>query len=58
MKLLAMFHCLSIAWDRGARVVECQSDSLDAVTLVNFVPLSRHLYASLIWDIKDLLGRD
>lgn len=57
MELLAMFHGLRIAWDRGARVVECQSDSLEAVTLVNYFPPSRHLYASLIWDIKDLLAR-
>ncbi|XP_057425690.1 uncharacterized protein LOC130719059 [Lotus japonicus] len=58
LELLAIFHGLSMAWDRGARDVECQSDSLDAVTLVNSAPPSRHMYASLIWDIKDLLGHE
>lgn len=38
--------------------MECQSDSLDAVTLVASDPGSTHVYASLVWDIKDLLGRD
>lgn len=42
LELLAIFHGLSLAWDRGARSVECQSDSLDAVTLVNSIPPSRH----------------
>ncbi|XP_057450644.1 uncharacterized protein LOC130742570 [Lotus japonicus] len=57
LKLLAIFHGLSLAWNRGVRAVECQSDSLDAVKLVSSVPPLRHSYASLIWDIKDLLSR-
>lgn len=32
-------------------------DSLDAVTLVKFVPSSRHLYASVFWHIKELLNK-
>ncbi|XP_057438018.1 uncharacterized protein LOC130730125 [Lotus japonicus] len=34
LELLAIFYGLSMVWDRGDRNVECQSDSLDAVTLV------------------------
>lgn len=58
LELLGIFHGLRLAWDHGARIVECQSDSLDAVSLVHATPSPRHIYASLIWDIKDLLGRD
>lgn len=58
LELLAVYHGLRLAWERGARRVECQSDSLDAVTLVHSIPCSTHVYASLVWDIKDLLGRD
>ncbi|XP_057444725.1 uncharacterized protein LOC130736969 [Lotus japonicus] len=49
LELLAIYYGLSSAWDRGARTVKCQSDSLDAVTLVNSSPSSsKHIYASLI----------
>lgn len=58
LELLAIFQGLSMAWERGYRVVDCQSDSMDAVNLVMSVPPTRHLYVSLIWDIKDLLARD
>lgn len=57
LELLAIFHGLSFAWDRGYRLVECQSDSLDAVNLVLSVPPSTHLYAAVVWDIKGLLDR-
>ncbi|XP_057418881.1 uncharacterized protein LOC130713097 [Lotus japonicus] len=57
LELLGIHQGLTLAWERGYRVVECQSDSLDAVNLILSVPPSRHLYASLIWDIKDLLSR-
>ncbi|XP_057453140.1 uncharacterized protein LOC130745004 [Lotus japonicus] len=53
-----MYHGLSLASDRGARDVECHSNSLDVVSLVNSVPSSRRSYAALIWDIKDLLDRE
>lgn len=56
-ELLALFLGLTIAWNRSYCVVECQSDSLDAVTLVKFVPSSRHLYASVFWHIKELLNK-
>ncbi|XP_057418651.1 uncharacterized protein LOC130712852 [Lotus japonicus] len=56
-ELLAIYYGLNLAWDYGARKVECQSDSLDAVNLVLSNPSQRHMYASLIWDIKDLLAR-
>ncbi|XP_057444948.1 uncharacterized protein LOC130737208 [Lotus japonicus] len=32
-------------------------DSLHVVVLVKYTPSSRHVYAPLIWDIKDLLSR-
>ncbi|XP_057432665.1 uncharacterized protein LOC130725457 [Lotus japonicus] len=57
LELQALFHGLTVVWEQGYRRVDCQSDSLAAVTLVESVPPSTHLYASLIWDIKDLLGR-
>lgn len=57
LELLGIFYGLSFAWERGHRLVECQSDSLDAVNLVLSVPPSTHLYAPLVWDIKELLGR-
>ncbi|XP_057422473.1 uncharacterized protein LOC130716276 [Lotus japonicus] len=57
LELLAIFHELTLAWDRGVRAVECQSDSLDAVKLESSGPPLRHAFASLIWDIKDLLNR-
>lgn len=57
LELLAIFHGLRLAWDRGARRVECHSDSVDAVKLVNSAPPTRHSFAALIWDIKDLLDR-
>lgn len=56
LELLGIFYGLSFAWERGHRLVECQSDSLDAVNLVLSVPPSTHLYAPLVWDIKELLG--
>lgn len=37
--------------------MECKSDSQHAVELVFSDPPCRHVYASLIWDIKDLLQR-
>ncbi|XP_057432510.1 uncharacterized protein LOC130725282 [Lotus japonicus] len=46
-----------MAWDRGYRVVECQSDSMNAVRLIESTPPSGHVFASLVWDIKDLLSR-
>lgn len=58
LELLGIFHGLSTAWERGHRLVECQSDSLDAVSLVTSSVSPYHLYAALIWDIKDLLNRD
>lgn len=57
LELLAIFHGLTMAWELGYRIVECQSDSLHAVSLVLAPPVARHLYASLLWDIKDLLER-
>ncbi|XP_057440722.1 uncharacterized protein LOC130732747 [Lotus japonicus] len=58
LELLGMFHGLSLAWEQGYRIVECQSDSQDAVTLVKSTPSSCHRYAALVWDIKDLQSRD
>ncbi|XP_057455887.1 uncharacterized protein LOC130747081 [Lotus japonicus] len=57
LELQALFHGLTVVWEQGYKRVDCQSDSLTAVTLVESVSPSTHLYASLIWDIKDLLGR-
>lgn len=45
------------AWDQHFRIVDCQTDSLDTLTLVKSVPSFRHEYASLTWDVKDLLDR-
>lgn len=45
--------CLAHGW----RVVECFSDSLEAVSLVSSGPSERHTLAPLIWDIKGLLER-
>ncbi|XP_057425605.1 uncharacterized protein LOC130718968 [Lotus japonicus] len=57
LELLAIFNGLSIAWERGCRVVECQLDTLNAVTLVKSKPTWSHLYASLVWDIIEMLQR-
>ncbi|XP_057450413.1 uncharacterized protein LOC130741919 [Lotus japonicus] len=57
LELLGIFHGLSMAWDLGHRVVECQSNSLHVVELVLATPSVRHMYASLIWDINDLMDR-
>lgn len=57
MELLAIYHGLTLAWDMGFRIVECQSDSLHAVDLVLAPPAPRHLYAALLMDIRDLLAR-
>lgn len=54
LELLARFHAMSVAWNQGWHIVNCQSNSLDAVML-HFVSDASHLYASLIWDIKELL---
>lgn len=56
-KLLAIFYGLSIAWNRGYWMVECQSDSLNAVSLVKFEPPLIHLYSYVVCDIRELLNR-
>lgn len=52
---MAIYHGLAISWDPGYRIVECQSDFLNAVGLVLSTLASWQMYASLIWDIKDLM---
>lgn len=47
-ELVGIYHGLSMAWELGHRVVECQSDSLHAVNLVLSTPGSRHAYTSII----------
>lgn len=57
LELMAIFRGLVMAWDMGYRVVECQSDSLDAVNLALSPPIARHLYEALLLDIRDMLER-
>ncbi|XP_057432409.1 uncharacterized protein LOC130725174 [Lotus japonicus] len=57
LELLVIYHGLAMAWDPRYRTVECQSNFLHAVGLVLSTPASRHMYALLIWDIKDLSDR-
>lgn len=60
--LLAELHAvrqsLIWCWDQGWRNVCCESDSLEAVSLVNTAALQHHLYAGIIFDIRSLLGWD
>ncbi|XP_057429487.1 uncharacterized protein LOC130722687 [Lotus japonicus] len=55
LELLAIFNGLSLAWDKGFRIVECFSDTQDALSLVFPGPSPRHSIAPLMWDINDLL---
>lgn len=57
LELLAIFHGLALAWDCNFRVIDCQSNSLEAVSLVKTSPSPRHEFATLIWDINDMLSR-
>ncbi|KAK7260660.1 hypothetical protein RIF29_26901 [Crotalaria pallida] len=58
MELLAIFHGLNLAWDHGFRQVECRSDCLEVLKLVQGEQNFFHAYATTIASIRDLLSRD
>lgn len=57
VELLALYHGSKIAWDRGIRDLVCYSDSTLAIQLVMDDINPWHHYASIIANIKDLMGR-
>lgn len=58
MELLAIFHGLELAWNLEHRQVECFSDSLLAVNLIQTPPSHFHVEAVLLHHILGLLHRD
>ncbi|KAJ1379445.1 Ribonuclease H domain [Sesbania bispinosa] len=58
-ELLAIFHGLSLSWDRGYRKIICESDSLEAAKLIGSATMSSfHEHAILLANIIALLQRD
>lgn len=57
-ELLAIRNGLTHAWDKGARNIICESDSADAINLVNADgDHSFHMYGALLQDIAQLARR-
>lgn len=58
MELLAIFHGLELAWNLEHRQVECFSDSLLAVNLIQTPPSHFHVEVVLLHHILSLMHRD
>lgn len=59
VELLAVKNRLNYAWEEDARVVQCESDSADVVSLLmRQTDLSYHVHGRIIADIQHLLRRD
>ncbi|KAF7824839.1 ribonuclease H [Senna tora] len=57
-ELLAIKYGLELAWERQCPKVICESDSTDAIQLVEWAKIEVHMYGSLIGEIRELLERN
>lgn len=57
-ELLAMYHDLQFAWNHGHSRICVYSNSTHTIKLVSRQAKPSHLYASIIQNIKDLIGCD
>lgn len=57
-ELKALHKGLQIAWEHGFRRIVCESDSLDAVNLVQNAIIPSHQHAGILFSIKDRLALD
>lgn len=58
-ELIAVKNGLIHAWQEGARSVQCESDSLDVISLLtNANHLSFHVHGNVTHDIPQLMRRD
>ncbi|KAK7259161.1 hypothetical protein RIF29_24760 [Crotalaria pallida] len=58
MEILAIFYGLEVAWNRGYRDVECRSNCLEVLHLIEDGCTQFHAYATIIFGVKELLKRN
>ncbi|CAN0911120.1 hypothetical protein LINGRAPRIM_LOCUS1369 [Linum grandiflorum] len=56
LELLAIRNGLSLARSWGYKRVHLESDSLDAIKLIEDGDLSSHPFAAVVYDIKKMIG--
>lgn len=56
VELIGIRDGIKMVWERGYQIITCYTDSLNAVKLIKDQREEFHGYASIIQDIKDLLG--
>ena len=57
-ELIAICQGLRLAWDRGFRCVLCESDSLEAIRLINSANSHHHHFQAVITEIKLWLAKE
>jgi ribonuclease HI len=57
-ELMAIYHCLVLAWGLGIKELLCYSDSATVIKLIYDPVNAWHHYAVIILNIKDLFARD